>query len=76
MIWEEPSGPPTTNYDPAPTGPIHAPVPTAPVAPKIVEDPAAKIRIGNFVTDRPNVWLMLMLVFASIYVVLAWRLRL
>ena len=54
VIWEEPSGPPTTNYDPAPTGPIHAPVPTAPVAPKIVEDPAAKIRIGNFVTDRPN----------------------
>lgn len=53
VLWEEPSGPPTTTYDPAPTGPIHAPVPTAPVAPKIVEDPAAKIRIGNFVTDRP-----------------------
>ncbi|PYE12043.1 hypothetical protein DFR67_12651 [Williamsia limnetica] len=53
VIWEAPSGPPATSYDPAPSGPIHAPVPTAPVAPKIVEDPAAKIRIGNFVTDRP-----------------------
>ena len=28
------------------------------------------------ITDRPNVWLMLMLAFVSIYVVLAWRLRL
>lgn len=54
VIWEEPSGPPPTTYDPAPSGPIHAPVPTAPVAPKIVEDPSAKIKIGNFVTDRPN----------------------
>ena len=53
VIWEEPSGPPAGTYDPAPSGPIHAPVPTAPVAPKIVEDPAAKIRVGNFVTDRP-----------------------
>ena len=53
VVWTEPVGPPATAYTPTPEGPLHAPVPTAPVAPKLVEDPANKIRVGNFVTDRP-----------------------
>ena len=52
VIYTEPVGP-STAYTPLPEGPLHAPVPTAPVAPKLVEDPAAKIRIGSEVFDRP-----------------------
>ncbi|WP_196809629.1 hypothetical protein [Nocardia sp. 348MFTsu5.1] len=52
VVWTEPpSGPPAAPYDPTPPSGFHPPVPTAPVAPKL--PPEGKIRVGNFVTDRP-----------------------
>ncbi|ETD30860.1 hypothetical protein [Williamsia sp. D3] len=58
VIYTEPSGPPSTPYTPlpqsAPAAPAPAPAPAAPIAPILVKDPAAEIRAGNVVFDRPD----------------------
>ncbi|MDV7136768.1 hypothetical protein [Williamsia muralis] len=59
VIYTEPSGPPSTPYTPlpqsAPAAPAPAPVqPAGPIAPILVKDPAAEIRAGNYIVDRPD----------------------
>lgn len=56
VIYTEPSGPPSTPYTPLPPStPAPAPSePAPPLAPLLVKDPAAEIRAGNFVVDRPD----------------------
>ncbi len=56
VVFTEPSGPPATPYTPLPQAtPAPQPEqPSGPVAPILVKDPAAEIRAGNYVVDRPD----------------------
>lgn len=56
VVFTEPSGPPATTYTPLPQStPTPQPEqPSGPIAPILVKDPAAEIRAGNYVVDRPD----------------------